>query len=235
MQLLAQAFKKDNRQAVIIIVPSLGSGGGLKALRAGAIDMAVISRPLKDAERSAALTASEYARTPLLFAPALSTNLSSITTRELVEIYNGQRKTWPDGQTLRLVLRPKSESDADMIKSMSPDMAQAVTVALGREGLTVALTDKSNAYNLKKVPGVVGTTTLAQIISENRQLKPLALNGVTPNLSALDAGKYGLYKHLFFVLGTTPSPLTVRFAAWLLSDAGREILRNNGNWVAPAQ
>ena len=203
LRLLADAFEKTHPQASFVIVPSLGSGGGIRALQAGAIDLAVISRPLEDSERGPDVLATEYARTPLVFAVTVTvtTNVSAITTPELVSIYAGKRKTWADGQPLRLVLRPDTESDTDIIKSVSPGMSQAVTAAQARHGMITALTDKANAESLETIPGAVGTTTLAQITSEKRGLRPLALDGVSPSLATLANGRYRYYKTLFTVSG----------------------------------
>lgn len=233
MQLLAEAFKKIHSQATVVIVPSLGSSGGIKALRAGAIDLALTSRPLRDAERGLDTSATEYARTPFVFAAAVGTNVLAITTPELIGIYTGERKTWPDGRPLRLVLRPDTESDTDIVKSLSPEMNLAVKTAQGREGMIMALTDKASADSLETIPGALGATTLAQIISEKRALQPLALNGVTPSLKALAEGRYPYYKTFFMVSGPKTSPLTQQFAVFVRSAAGREILEKNGHWVAP--
>lgn len=235
IRLLADAFLKSHPQANFVIVPSLGSGGGIKALRAGAIDVALISRPLKEKERGPDITALEYARTPLVFAVAEPAVLVSLTVPELVSIYAGERKTWPSGGALRLVLRPESESDTDITKSVSPEMRQAVTEALVRPGMLVALTDKASADLLETIPGAFGTTTLAQIISENRTLKPLAIDGVTPSLTTLADAKYRYFKTLFTVTGPKTSPLVHEFTAFMRSAAGREILQLNGNWVAPTK
>lgn len=229
MRLLGEAFKKIHPQTTVVIVPSLGSGGGIKALRAEAIDLAVTSRPLKEAERSPDLIATSYARTPFVFATAWHSNLSAITTAELVGIYAGERKTWPDGRPLRLVLRPETESDTDIVKSLSPEMNQAVKAALDRDGMIVALADKANADKLESIPGAIGATTLAQIISEKRALQPLVLNGVTPSLAALAEGKYPYYKTFFMVTGPKTSPLTHQFTLFVRSAAGREILEKNGH------
>ena len=104
MQILAEAFKKTHPHATIVIVPSLGSSGGMKALLAGALDIAVISRQLKDAERSQGIVVTEYARTPFVFATATQANVSAISTHELVSIYKGERKTWPDGRDRKSVV-----------------------------------------------------------------------------------------------------------------------------------
>src|SRR5207247_1792448 len=41
MQLLAEGFRQADPQFSLVVVPNLGSGGGLKALAAGALDLAV--------------------------------------------------------------------------------------------------------------------------------------------------------------------------------------------------
>ena len=235
MALLAEAFKKIHPQSNIVVLPSLGSGGGITALQAGALDIALTSRPLKAGERSPNFVATEYARTPLVFATARHANVAAITTPELVAIYAGERKTWPDGRLLRLVLRPDTESNTDTIKSISPEMKQAVTAAQTRTGMIMARTDKDNADSIENIPGALGTTTLAEIISEKRGLQAMALNGVTPGLSTLADGKYPYYKSFFMLTTLQPTALTQQFLAFVNSAAGREILHHNGHWLAPAK
>lgn len=233
MRLVALAYKKIHPQAAVTIVPSLGSGGGIKALRAGAIDLAVIGRPLKDSELSPDINATEYARSPLVFATAPSMNIQAITTSELVSLYNGSRTIWPDGRIVRLVLRPEAESDTDIIKSLSLEMNQAVKTAQAREGMIVALTDKASADTLVKIPGAIGAITLAQLISENRPLRPLTLNGVTASRQTLQDGTYGYYKTFFIVSSAKSNLLARQFIVFLRSADAREILEKNGQWVAP--
>ena len=235
MHILGKAFTKTHPDVTVVIAPSLGSGGGIKALLAGAIDLAISGRNLKPTEHAQGVLASEYARTPFVFAVSSRNSVAAITTSELVRIYSGDSTLWPDGKKLRLILRPAEESDTDIVKSMSPEMNQAVTIALAREGMIMATTDQDSADNMEKIPGAIGTTTLAQIISEQRALKPLTLNGVIPNLDRLAEGKYSYFKTLFMVSSPKPNPLTKAFIAFVRSAAGRQILARNGQWAAPAK
>ena len=57
MQLLAKAFSEDHPEIKTVVLPSLGSGGGIKALGAGKIDLSLSARPLKDKESATGLTA----------------------------------------------------------------------------------------------------------------------------------------------------------------------------------
>ena len=68
MRMLAEKFMDANRDVVISIRPSLGSAGGIRAIKAGKIDLAVTTRPLHLKERSSQFEAIEYAQTPLVFA-----------------------------------------------------------------------------------------------------------------------------------------------------------------------
>lgn len=103
--LLGEAFKKPTRKQLSL---STAWASGIKALRAGAIDLAVISRPLKDAQRQSDINTIEYARAPFVFASGVSTHAVPLTTAELIRIYNGKTKTWPDGRMLRLVRPPQA-------------------------------------------------------------------------------------------------------------------------------
>ena len=98
MHILGQAFTKTHPDVTVAIVPSLGSGGGIKAMLAGAIDLAISGRDLKPAERAQGAQASEYARTPLVFAVSSRSSVSAITTSKLVKIYSGDSTLWPDGK-----------------------------------------------------------------------------------------------------------------------------------------
>jgi phosphate transport system substrate-binding protein len=228
LQLLAQAFQKNHNSATIAIVPSLGSSGGIKAVLAGATDLAAVSRPLKEAERAQGAIATSYGRTPFVFATAIRMNISAISLSELLGIYSGEHQTWPDGRALRLVLRPESESDTDIAKSLSPAMNQAVKTALARPGMLIEPTDQTSAHSLESIPGAIGTITLAQLISEQRTLQPLALNGVIPSVQTLSNGRYPYSKTFSFVSLSAASPLARQFIDFVHSPAGRQILEKNG-------
>ncbi|WP_346909661.1 substrate-binding domain-containing protein [uncultured Roseibium sp.] len=232
MQLLAKAFSEDHPDIKAIVLPSLGSGGGIKALSAGKIDLALSARPLKDKESEQGLTARLYARTPIVFATHKKISSDRIDLSELVSIYSGTTSVWADGTSLRLILRPEEESDTKLLRGLSPEMDAAVTAAHSRKDLLVALNDQDNATALETVPGSFGLTTLAQILSESRSLKPLVFNGKTASLEALQAGEYPYFKSLHIVAGNAPSAPAKAFIAFVFSTTGQNILTATGHSVA---
>ena len=74
MSLLAEAFEAAHPDTEIEVLPSLGSSGGVKALLAGAIDLSVSSRALKDAETEKGAIARLYATTPLAVVTSTGTD-----------------------------------------------------------------------------------------------------------------------------------------------------------------
>ena len=56
IHLLAEAFKHAHPEHTVKILPSLGTSGGLKALQAGALDIALAARDVNAEEKSAGLS-----------------------------------------------------------------------------------------------------------------------------------------------------------------------------------
>lgn len=166
MQLLAQAYARTRPELRLSVLPSMGSGGGIKAVLAGAIQVALSSRPLSAAEVQAGAVAVEYGRTPFVFATAVGNPVAGITSQNLVDFYAGKADTWPDGSKLRLVLRPIGDSDSETIKAISPAMRDAKDLAEQRKGMVFAVTDQETASALEKIPGALGPSTLALLLSE---------------------------------------------------------------------
>lgn len=231
MRLLADAFVKTHSDTRIDILPSLGSSGGIKAVAAGVIQLAVSSRDLTDAERQQDLIAVEYGRTPFVFAVSVKNRTSGLTLPQLADIYSGRTVQWPDGVRIRLVLRPIHDADSEMIGSMSLAMAEAKKQAESRPGMLFAVTDQDTQDNIEKIPGALGGTSLGQIVAEQRQIKALALDGIQPSPQNLANGSYRYAKVMFLVTSPKTPPAAQRFVDFARSPAGREILQRTGYWV----
>jgi phosphate transport system substrate-binding protein len=224
MRLLADAYTAEHANVTATVLPSLGTTGGIKALLAGEIDIALTLRSLNSTEAAGGARSVEYARTPFVFATAISASAQGITTAELVDIYLGKQTLWPDGAKIRLVIRPTGDNDSEMVRNISPEMRSAERYAEQRKGLLFAVTDTEAADNLERVPGALGPSSLALIASEKRALKALALNGVVPTTAALADGSYPLGKSFYMVVGPRPSSAVQGFVDFVRSPPGREIL-----------
>jgi phosphate transport system substrate-binding protein len=223
LERLAEDFqKKHPGDKVSVPTPSMGSGGALRALQAGQIDLAVSGRPLTPEEQPALPAALEYARTPVGFATSSQTNRAgNLSLQTLVNIYSLKQTTWPDGRPIRLVLRPGIESDYRVQAGLAPEMAAALAESLRHPGMVVAKTDQEAVAHIEKTPFSLGITSLAMARLAGADVRFLALEHNSPSLDRLKSGGYPLSKSFYLVTQPKPSPVTRRFLAYLQSGAAR--------------
>lgn len=231
LQHLATEFTARNPDIRITTVSSLGSAGGVSALVAGAIGLAVTSRPLTDSERKLGAVEVEYARTPFVFAVSTKSKVMAISSAELAAIYANEMTAWADGGRVRVVLRPVSDVDTEMVASISPEIRRALTLAQMRPGVQFSVNDQDAADDLEKIDGAIGPTSLALIVSEKPRLRALKLDGKEPTPMNAASGVYPYYKRLFLVTGAKRAAAVERFVAFMQSPAGRKILVSNGQWI----
>jgi len=229
MKMLVQEFNKSRPDAQLVVTPSLGSTGAIRAVLAGAVDIGISTRPVSENESRQGASTRAYARTPFVIATGATNDSPGLSLRELVQIYSGKVTRWPDGSPIRLVVRPDSDFDTILMRAFSAEMSSAISAALARKGLRMADTDQDNADALEKLPGSLGTTTLTQIMTENRAIRPLTLDGVAPTLQSLATGRYRYFKTLHLVTGRNPSALARDFVAFVRSPAGQAVLASSGN------
>jgi phosphate transport system substrate-binding protein len=232
IRLLGAEFAKSHATDGVQFVDGLGSSGGLRALRDRAIQIAVVSRPLTESESRGMMT-TYVASTPLVLAVRKNTRARSVTSEQLARIYDGSMTAWPDGSVIRLILRPRDDIDTKLLAGMSPGIATAIESAYQRKGMIEAATDDRAADLLEKTPGSLGPTTLGMILSESRDLAPLAIDGVEPSIRNLVEGKYRLFKVITMVTDpTSMNETTARFLKFTDTSAARAMLERTGHIVS---
>lgn len=233
MQIIANAYMTEHPETQVVIHPSLGSGGGIQALLQGAIDLALSARSLKENERAQGAREAEYALTPLVIATHPGRTASNITSDELASIYSGANTVWPDGTRIRLVLRPLEDTDTKILRKLSAPLAEAVDKSYSHPGMITSATDQDTAELIQSLPGAMGTLTLAQIRSEERRIRALALDGVEPTPATLASGAYALSKPLFLVTTGASSPTVQQFVSFVFSPVGQRLLSETGHLPLP--
>ena len=229
LRALAIGHAKAKPDINITVLPSMGSAGGIKALIAGRIAIAVSARRLTEAERQSGLAELEIARTPLIIAVGDKNPVTRLTVHELASMYAGPNARWPDGTPVRPVLRPIEDSDTTVLKAIAPEVASAVNAALKRDGMMIASSDSDAADALERVPGAIGTTTLALVVSENRKLKAVVLDGQVASTKGLAENRYPYQKKLYLITKADAPQEVTAFLHFIKSPGGRRILINNGS------
>jgi phosphate transport system substrate-binding protein len=233
MRRLSDAYAKANPGRRLVVLSSVGTTGALQALSHGAIDIALAGRPLEPADQGLGLEAVPYARTPFVFAVGPRVGVTGITAGDIARIYRGDLLTWPNGERVRVVLRPKTDGDNAILRAISPEIAAAVDLAQKREGMLVGVTNQECNEIVARTPGAIGPTSLTQILTETERLTALSWNGVAPTVLNLASGAYPLAKTIFAVYRAPASPEVRRFLAFLASPEARKILEETGNVPLP--
>ena len=232
----AQAYGSlEPNVKVRVVDPPLGSNGAIRAVLAGAVDLAVLGKPLTEVEKAQGCQDWELGRTPFLVVTERKLPLPGFTVEQLAAIYSGKMTTWSDGSPIRLVVRNLFETDTLILRKMSPDMDRAVDVALARPGMLVAANDLENIDLLERTPDSLGTSNLALVQAQNRKLNALPIDGKEPTLAALRQGTYPYSKSIYLARGPRLSPVAQGFLEFILSASGKEILDRAGYVPAPSR
>src|SRR5205814_3719281 len=94
LRALGAAYTADHPETNVIVPPSIGSGGGVAAVGSNKEVLARIARPLSDSEKEAGLIASPVFRLPSAFFVHRSAGVSSLSSTQLVNIYQGKITNW---------------------------------------------------------------------------------------------------------------------------------------------
>ncbi len=235
VRIVAEAFSRAHGDVHVEVLPSLGSGGAIQAVAGGALDVGIVARPLEPKELARGLVQRSFARTPLVLAVGPGSDATGITPGELARMYRGQLPAWPNGERVRIVLRPRIDADTAALRAASQELASAIDFALERPGMLMARTNQECTAMLARIPGSIGPATLAQLRTEESSLGKLAWNGVAPTLENLDSGAYPLSHTLSVVVRARPSPEVLRFLAFLRTPEAAAILRRAGALPLPLE
>jgi len=217
-----------NEDIKLEVIPSLGSNGGLRALSENAIDIVVAGRPPNADELQQGLRVVVAVRTPYTLVTSRPT-AQGLNSTEIADIFKAPRAMWVDGSPIRIILRPKSDSDTPVLIRIFPGMAAALEAARARHDIPVAATDQDNADAAERLKDSLAGSTLTQITTERRNLRLISIDGVVPSIDALESGAYPFSKTLYFILPAKATPAAERFVAFIQSPTGQALLRETGN------
>jgi phosphate transport system substrate-binding protein len=229
MKALEEHFTRQHPGVSLHFIAGLNSGGARSALPLGVIDIAITSMPGDEAEKLAG--AARYGKSPFVFVTSTATQAYNLSSHELLEVYGGTKTTWTNGDRLRLILRPRSDSDTRILMKISPAMADAVSRAHARPGMRIALSDVDGADAVINTPGALGTSTLAMVLAGKRQLNILSIDGRIASPRSIPDGTYSWFKSYYIASKASASAGAQQFVEFVLSPTGREKLLSLGHWT----
>ncbi len=219
MRILGQYFEKNNPGIHIVVPPSIGSNGGIKALVAGKTDLARTARPLKENEKRPGMVEIMFASSPVVFVVNKSvTGVVDINFAEVVGIFTGRIQNWKElggpNRKIYLVDREADDSSRNMLIKLLPGFPKT---SEGKVFFTV--TEALQAITAHEY--TIGFLPLPATHYE--ELKVLTLNGFTP-----DDPTYPCSNSFYIVSHGQPSGIAKQFIDFLFSAPSQKIISELG-------
>lgn len=206
---------------------SIGSGGGLRALSDGAIDVALVSRPLREDERRAGLVYTPFARIPVIVAAGLDVPDPSVTFRRLEALFGGTEDRWSNGEKVVVLLRESGDSSHRVVDATVPGFVEATDGSRSIGNVRVLYHDGAMQVALANTPSALGLHGNG-VDPSLAGFRSLAVEGVEPTGANVESGRYPFVKELAFVTAGVPTGGAKTFIDFALSSQGRALLRVRG-------
>lgn len=228
---LAEAWAATERggEARLVVEASVGSGGGVRAARDGAVDLGMISRPLTQSERGWGLVETPVARAAVVIAAHPSLPLDGLSTEELTRLHAGEPLSAPDGTRVTLLLRDREESANTALERLVPGLKEHRERAYRTRRFRVLYHDEAMREALASTPGAVGVVDLGAATATRSRLRLLALDGAKASREAIRRGDWKAVRTLAFVHRADRAGRVAGFLAFVASPEGRALIEDNGD------
>jgi phosphate transport system substrate-binding protein len=212
---LARALEDSGGERVELAA-SIGSSGGLAALRDGRLDCAVVSRELSQ-EEVEGFRFLPFARAPVVLVGSESLPVRSLSVDEVQDLYSGRVRTWSDGGPVMVLLREPGDSATRAFTAAVPSFAEVHERALADRIWPMELTDGAMQDALVKSHRSLGLFDLGILRLRELPLREVPVQGVTD-----------LVRPLALVCRREISPATEAFVDFVCGEPGQMIMAGFG-------
>lgn len=218
-QALGREFSTLNPDIKVVIPPSVGSDGAVKAVLASANELGRVARPLTADEKGKGLAVKPVMRIPSVIIVHASTNTTGVTGDQLQGIFSGRITNWKEvggaDLPIRVIVREEGDSVFKVLKATMPGWS-GMTVTPAAQ--VISTTTQELIEAVRKTPGSIGFAPYS--ILHRSSLTMLKIDGRAPSDPAYpSAVSIGLL-HGSAVL----SPDAAKFIEFAQSTAGEKVI-----------
>ncbi len=223
-------FAQDQPELRIDVPPSIGTGGALRAVLDGVVDLGLTSRPLKPEELARGLVYTPLARVPVVLAAGPGVPEGGLEPQELRDLLLGPPTRWRNGLERIVLLREPGDSSNRVLRQLLPGFGAALERSHAAARWRVCTTDQEMAVALAETPGAVGLIDLGTLRLDPAAagVRPLRLGSYDPPLGALGEADYPFMKELGFASLGPPAGLAAQFLDFVASPSIDDLLARGG-------
>lgn len=226
---LADAFLAKRPWLRVRVHESIGSSGGIRAAHDRAVEIGLVSRPLKADEQSYGLTMIPYARVAVVVAANPTVPIRGLSRDDMLALYDGDRQFWSDGSEVVVYLREPGDSGHLAARLAIPGFTDVDERALADRRWSVLFNDRAMQEALVSTPGAIGLLDQGLAVIQDLPLALLEYEGKRPSQDSVRSGEYPILKDLGFVIPADDhDPLAHEFIAFVFSSEGQKVIRESG-------
>jgi len=124
LKAIGEAFSQQHPEITISVPPSIGSGGGVKAVGRDENLIGRVAREIKEKEKPYGLTYVPYAKIPIVFFVNKSVTAKNLSTQQILDIYSGKITNWKEAggndAKMRVVTREEGDSSLGVLITSFP-------------------------------------------------------------------------------------------------------------------
>lgn len=227
LRILSEEYSRENRSVEFVFLPGLHSGGGIRGVAGGELELGAVSRELTDEESDLGLKYVKLSDDGLVIATHPSVGLDSITSEQVRDIYAGTYANWSElgGPDLPITILDRNEDEsAKMILRqyiLGPDLEVA-------DRAINLFYEPDMVDALQRTRGAIGYFSLGLGLSEDIPVNYLALDGVEPSVENIENHTYTMVRPLGVVVKEPVDSDAEAFLRWALSDEIADLMRDRG-------
>jgi phosphate transport system substrate-binding protein len=226
--LLAAEWSREHPELKIVVEPSVGSGGGVRAAADGAVELGMISRPLSASEQALGLDVVPIARDAVVIAAHPGIGIDGLSIAELEALYAGRSEMFGDGTRAVVLLRDAQESANLALERWLPAIEVSRKQAYKSRRLRVLYHDDAMGSALASTPGAIGVFSLGAAQSLELRLRVLSIGGVRPSVESMADGSWQATRDLAFVVRPDRAQRARPFVEFARSAEAHTIMRASG-------
>ena len=174
---IGAAFARENPGVVISVPPSIGSGGGVKAVGADKFAVGRVARGIKDKEKHFGLSYLPIVKIPVVFFVNKSAGVTDLSAQQVVDIYSGKVTNWREvggnDARIRVVRRGDGDSSLGVLRKSFPGFKDLTITERAKETVTT----QENVETVAGTAGTIGFGPYADAKTANVQI--LTIGGVS--------------------------------------------------------
>ncbi|MFZ5450989.1 MAG: substrate-binding domain-containing protein [Thermodesulfobacteriota bacterium] len=226
---VAQTFNAKYPDHQVLVPNSVGSRGGIRAVRDDRAILARVAQPLRGEEKTYGLRYLVFAQDMVVFAVGAKVTVKNLTAAQLLDLYSGKITNWRElggaPGPVRLLVRQPGDSSLLVIQEQLPAFRQIVFPT----GAKSIHTDPKLLEAVQKYKQSLCWLTFSALKGAHSSVYPLSLDGIAPTPENARSHRYKLLEPYALIFKEERlNDLAKTFLDFIFSKECQDVLKEYG-------